>query len=150
MTVPKIWRKIPEYYNLIGKFCPECKSYFFPKRPVCRNCQWTELEDYKFKGQGVITTYTIIRTPISDPEHENIDIPSRCIPYVLAIIKLDEGPRLTAQIVDCRISELSIGKKVKVVFRKILEKSVKGVIQYGYKFKIIWWWNHKKNHREWD
>ncbi len=137
MAVPKIWRKIPEYYNLVGKRCPECDSYFFPKRPVCMKCGCTELEDFKFKGSGEIVTYTIIRTPMSDPEHENLEIPARSVPYVLAIIKLEEGPSLTAQVVDCKESELKIGKKVEVVFRKILEKGPKGVIQYGYKFKII-------------
>lgn len=137
MAVSKIWRKIPEYYNLVGKLCPQCNSYFFPKRPVCRNCGCTELQDYTFEGKGEIVTYTIIRTPMSDPEHENIEIPSRTIPYVLAIIKLEKGPSLTTQIVDCNESELKIGKKVEVVFRKILEKCSKGVIQYGYKFKII-------------
>ena len=137
MTVPKIWRKVPEYYNLVGKICPECKTYFFPKRPVCRNCGCADLQDYKFKGKGEIITFTVIRTPISDPEHENLEIPARAIPYNLAIIKLEEGPSLTAEIVDCEESELKIGKKVEVVFRKILEKGPKGVIQYGYKFKII-------------
>jgi uncharacterized protein len=137
MAVSRIWRKSPEYYNLIGKICPECNTYFFPKRPVCRKCGCTELQDYAFIGKGVIETYTIIRTPVSDPENENIDIPARDIPYVLAIIKLDEGPSLTAQIVDCSESELKIGKKVEMVFRKILEKGSKGVIQYGYKFRII-------------
>jgi len=136
MAVPKIWRKIPEYYNLIGKLCPECNAKFFPKRTVCKNCGCTRMQDYKFEGKGKIVTYTIIRTSMSDPEQEINEQAARNIPYALVIIKLKEGPMLTAQIIDCGDSELNIGKKVKKVFRKILENGPSGVIQYGYKFKI--------------
>ncbi len=74
-------------------------------------------------------SYTVIYAP---PEgFENIK------PYILAIIKLKEGPSLTAQIVDCKIDEVKIGSKVKAVFRKIYEEGDKGVILYGYKFKLV-------------
>lgn len=137
MAVPKIWRKIPEYYNLIGSRCPECESLFFPARYVCKKCGCFDLHEHKFIGKGKIITFTIIRTPVSDPEHENIEIAMRNIPYALAIIKLDEGPMLTTEIVDCDLEEVDIEKEVEVVFRKILEKGKKGVIQYGYKFRLI-------------
>ena len=137
MAVPKIWRKIPEYYNLIGRRCPECESLYFPARYVCKKCGCFKLEEHKFIGKGKIFTFTIIRTPVSDPEGENIEISARHIPYVLAIIELHEGPKLTAEIVDCSLDEVEIGKEVEVVFRKILEKGEKGVIQYGYKFRFV-------------
>ena len=133
MAVSKIWRNIPESYNLIGKRC-KCNALYFPKRIVCQECGAYDMEDYVFKGRGRIATYTIIRTPVSDAEHENIEISSRNIPYILAIVELEEGPRLTTQIVDTE--KVGIGDNVKVVFRKILEKGEKGVIQYGYKFRL--------------
>ena len=74
---------------------------------------------------------------MNDPEGENIDIPARNIPYVLAIIRLEEGPMLTAQVVECAADELKIGKKVEMVFRKLNEKGRRGIIEYGYKFRII-------------
>lgn len=72
-----------------------------------------------------------------DPEGEVIDIHAQTIPYILAIVKLEEGPKLTAEIVDCEIDEVKIGKEVGAVFRKIVEKGPHGVIQYGYKFKLV-------------
>ncbi len=137
MAVPKIWRKIPEYYNLIGKLCPECSTYYFPKRTVCKKCGCIEMQDFKYSGKGEIVTYTVIRTPLTDPEKEILEIPSRAVPYVLSIVRLKEGPMVTAQIVDCSEKELKIGAKVESVFRKIQEKGSTGVIQYGYKFKIV-------------
>ncbi len=135
MTVPKIWRKIPEFYNLQGTICPKCNAQFFPPREVCTECGEHNLEKHYFEGKGKIVTFTVIRTPISDPEGENIDVPAREIPYVLALVKLNQGPILTTQIVDCDIEGIGIGMDVSLVFRKIQEKGKKGVIQYGYKFR---------------
>jgi uncharacterized protein len=134
-AVSKIWRNIPQNYNLTGKIC-ECGSLYFPPREVCTKCGNFDMENYNFEGRGKIVTFTIIRTPISDPEGEINETAFRQIPYILAIIKLDEGPMLTTEIVDTNIEDIKIGQDVDVVFRKILEKGKQGVIQYGYKFKI--------------
>ena len=54
-------------------------------------------------------------------------------PYVLAIVELDEGPRLTAQLV-CSPDEVRIGMRVRPVFRRISADGESGVIHYGTKF----------------
>jgi hypothetical protein len=56
------------------------------------------------------------------------------IPYIVAIIQLEEGPRVTGQLVDCDPSQIKIGMKVQSCFRKIREEGKSGVIHYGYKF----------------
>ena len=93
MAVPKIWRKIPQYYNLIGKSCQKCSEKYFPPRDICPECGAYPLVDFKFSGKGKIETFTIIRSPLSDPEGENLEIYFQKTPYVLAIIKLIEGPK---------------------------------------------------------
>ena len=135
MSIPKIWRRIPEQYNLIGRRCNACNELFFPPREVCLKCGSHDLVNYKFQGNGKIVTFTIIRTPVSDPDGVIIEKPTRNIPYILAIVKLDEGPMLTTEIVDS--DKIEINKNVEMVFRKILVKGDKGVIRYGYKFKIV-------------
>ena len=139
MSVPKIWRKQEERYNLVGTIDPINGDLFFPPRTVTKNTNTPE--KFHFSGNGTIVSYTIIRTNDQNIDSENIDIPARNMPYALAIIELDEkgkeqehGPRLTAEIVDSQFSEIEIGKKVKMVFRKIATYGKKGVIQYGYKF----------------
>jgi uncharacterized OB-fold protein len=57
-------------------------------------------------------------------------------PYVVAIIKLEEGAQITSQIVDCDPDMVEIGDDVEMVFRKIKEEGEAGVISYGYKFKL--------------
>ena len=85
------------------------------------------MKTVKLNGGGVIFTYTIIRVSSDQFDAQ--------VPYPIAIIKLDEGPCITAQIVDCDTNEIKIGMRVIVTFRKIQEDSRIGAIYYGYKFK---------------
>jgi uncharacterized OB-fold protein len=85
------------------------------------------IREYEFKGTGQIVTYTTIFTAPANF--------SEITPYVLAIVQLDEGPKLTAQIV-CDPSEVKIGARVKAVFRKLGEDGPAGVIYYGTKFAL--------------
>lgn len=56
-------------------------------------------------------------------------------PYAVAVIELEEGPRIVSQIAGCSLEELSIGAPVQMITRKIYEEE--GVIRYGYKFKVV-------------
>lgn len=126
MSVARFWRKQVNRYNLVGTHCKECGEYYYPPRNMCPTCRRDgELESYKFKGDGEIVTYTIIHTATEGFGHQT--------PYALAIVKLDEGPRLTSQIV-AESREMKIGMRVKPVFRKLGEESDRGMIYYGTKF----------------
>ena len=125
----RAWRHIPQRYNLIGSKCLQCGTVFFPKRIVCPECRRKgKLEDINLSGTGKILTYSVIETPTD--EFKNI------APYVVAIVELDEGAKITTQIVDCDIEKVEIGTEVEMVFRKIREAGEDGVISYGFKFKI--------------
>lgn len=128
MSIPRFWRNIKSRYNLIGTRCLNCGNTYFPPRNFCPKCRrMSKLEDLKFKGTGEVVTYTIIHNP-----PEGFDTQA---PYIMAIVKLDEGPRFTTQIVDCDLDEIHIGMRVKKVFRKIQEDGDAGLIHYGFKFK---------------
>ncbi len=88
------------------------------------------MEDIKLRGKGGIVTYTIIHVGPEAFEEQ--------VPYPVAIIKLEEGPQITAQIVDCNIDDVKIGMKVEDTFRRIQEDGYTGAIYYGYKFKPVW------------
>ncbi|AXV37664.1 MAG: transcriptional regulator [Methanobacterium sp. BRmetb2] len=125
----RAWRHIPQRYNLIGSKCLQCGKVFFPKRILCPECRRKgKLEDINLTGKGKILTYSVIETPTD--EFKNI------APYVVAIVELDEGAKITTQIVDCDIEKVEIGKEVEMVFRKIREAGDDGVISYGFKFRI--------------
>ncbi len=56
-------------------------------------------------------------------------------PYILALVELEEGPKVMSQIVDCKPEEVKIGLNVEVCFRKLFEQDEEGVISYGFKFR---------------
>ncbi len=70
-------------------------------------------------------TFSVIHTASEQYEH--------LTPYVIAIVKLDEGPQITTQVV-CRPEKVRIGMKVKSVFRRIATDGESGIIHYGTKF----------------
>jgi len=124
-NAPRFWRCIPQRYNLKGTHCKSCNEFFFPPRNICPNCRRVaDIEEYKFKGLGTVITHTTIYTATEDFERQT--------PYNLAIIQLDEGPRVTGQMVSC--SEVKIGMRVKPVFRILGKEGDKGIIYYGTKF----------------
>ncbi len=123
------WRLIPQRYNLIGTECKGCGQKFFPPRQLCPNCRRSgNITEITFSGEGKIYSYTLIHVP-----SEGLGFMK---PYAIGIIRLDEGPLLTAQIVDCKPEDLAIGKRVNSVFRKVIVDGDSGIIRYGYKFKL--------------
>ena len=87
------------------------------------------MEDYQFKGTGTVVTPTVVYQAQTGYEMFG--------PYCMAIIELDEGPRITSQIVDCAPDSVKPGMKVKSVFRKLGEDSESGILHYGTKFILF-------------
>ncbi|MGQ9907640.1 MAG: Zn-ribbon domain-containing OB-fold protein [Candidatus Flexifilum sp.] len=83
-------------------------------------------ERYTFSGLGTVYSFTTVTEAPEGFEDQ--------APYVVALIKLDEGPMLTAQITDFD-GEIAIGDRVEMVTRKLTTEGPRGVIVYGYKFR---------------
>lgn len=130
MGVPRFWRNQQSRYNLVGVKCTSCGNIYFPPRSLCPGCRRLgKLEKFKLRGRGEVVTYTVIHTATEGFGDQ--------APYVMAIIRMEEGPQLTAQIADCDPTEVRIGMKVEAIFRKIHEDGAAGLIHYGYKFKRL-------------
>ena len=128
MAAPRFWREIPNRYNLIGTRCGNCNKVLFPPRYICPYCRrMGKLEPYKVSRRGKIVTYSIVHVGTEGLEDQ--------VPYVLAIVELDDGPHLTTQIVDCKPEDIKIGDEVELTFRRIGQDNDDGVIYYGFKFK---------------
>lgn len=127
-SIPRFWRNIKSRYNLVGTQCVTCGNKYFPPRNICPTCRRdSQIEKIKFKGEGSIETFTVIHTSPTDFDAQS--------PYIMAIVKLDEGPMLTTQIVDCELEDVEIGLKVENVFRKIQQDGEAGLVYYGFKFR---------------
>jgi uncharacterized OB-fold protein len=58
-------------------------------------------------------------------------------PYTVALVKLEEGPLITAQLTDVDRKEVKIGMPVEMTTRVLQSNGDRGAIVYGYKFRPI-------------
>ncbi len=129
-SLPLLWRRFSERYNLAGNKCKTCGTSFFPARKVCPKCRRKgKLADEAMPRTGKIVSWTQCFSGPTGFEHET--------PYFIAIIELDNRARLLSQIVDSDEKKVKTGARVKKVFRKINDSDKAGPIAYGYKFKIV-------------
>ena len=80
-------------------------------------------------GRGEVYSYTVMYNVPQGFEEQK--------PYAVALIKLDEGPMVTAQLTDIDLKEIKIGMRVEMVTRKLREDGDEGQIIYGYKFRPV-------------
>lgn len=129
MAIPRFWREIDARYNLKGLECGNCGEVVFPQRSLCPKCRHLSVGKLKpraLSGEGVVETFTVVHAPPPGFELQ--------APYVIGIVKLAEGPHVTAQIVDVKPESVQVGLRVRRVFRRINQDGEAGVIHYGYKF----------------
>ncbi len=88
---------------LAGK-CNACGEYHFYPRVLCPHCFSPSTEWVAARGTGVIYSYSTL--------HRGVPVP-----YTLAYVRLDEGVTMMTNLVDCDLSTLAIGQRVKVVFK---------------------------------
>src|SRR5215471_15971536 len=85
-------------------------------------------EQFTFAGTGEVYSFTILQEA-----PEGFDDQA---PYTLALVKLDEGPLITAQLTDLD-EPVNIGDRVEMVTRKLTTEGARGMIVYGYKFRKV-------------
>lgn len=95
--------------RLMIRKCSDCGATHFLPRHLCPECWSDRLEWIESAGRGTVHSFTVIRRA-SVPEY------SGRVPYVLALIDLEEGPRMMANIVGDDALETALGDPVRVVF----------------------------------
>jgi uncharacterized OB-fold protein len=130
MEISRHWRLRKQRYALVGEICPHCNAKLFPPRDICPECGQEARTPYQFSGRGEVYSYTTIYDPPAGYE-ENA-------PYTVALVKLEEGPIITAQLTDLGDEPVKIGAPVEMVTRKLREDGdERGMIIYGYKFRPV-------------
>ena len=95
--------------------CGECGNYQFPPRLYCTKCFGERIEWIKASGRAKVLSFTIVRRPVS-PAFAND------VPYVVALVTLDEGPTLMTNIIGCQPEQAAIGMPVVVTFEDWTEE----------------------------
>lgn len=104
INVP-FWTAAAEH-KLVMQYCSSCNNYQFYGRPFCLTCQSDEIEWKPVSGLGQVYTMTCVHMAWSDAFDP---------PFTVAIVELDEGPRLVTNIVN---GEANIGDRVMVTWRE--------------------------------
>jgi len=71
---------------------PHCAHVYFPPRPFCPGCGSRQVEWFASSGRGTLYSYVINERPAPGFEAE--------APYAIAVVQLDEGPRMMTNLVD--------------------------------------------------
>ncbi|MDW8054430.1 MAG: Zn-ribbon domain-containing OB-fold protein [Anaerolineae bacterium] len=127
MEVARFWRTRHQRYQLVGEVCPHCGTKIFPPRDVCPACEGEAKTPFTFSGRGEVYSFTTIHSAPAGFE--------KYVPYVVALVRLEEGPLVTAQLTDVEEKDVYIGMPVEMVTRVLREDGERGVIVYGYKFR---------------
>ena len=94
--------------KLMGAKCEECGIHIIPPRSICFQCGSSNLEWFKSSGEGILQTITVIHIPLSSLADK--------APYVVGIVKVNEGPSIMGRITNIdphNIEQIKLGIKVR-------------------------------------
>ena len=98
--------------ELLLQRCKETGEAYVPPRPFCPKTGSRDVEVFKASGRGTLHSYVINHRPRPDMGTE---------PYAIAVVKLEEGPKMMTNIVNCPQTPeaLVLDMPVEVVFEKM-------------------------------
>ena len=117
------WNGCKEHRLLLPR-CSQCASHWFPPSALCPKCLSAEWEWVPSKGKGKIFSFGVYHRVY----HKGFEAE---VPYVVAIVQLEEGPRLVSNILNRLAEEVRCDMPVEVVFDDVTEDATL------YKFKVV-------------
>jgi len=100
--------------TLLIRHCRDCGRYHFYPRPFCPTCWSTDVEWAEASGRATLYTWSVVRRNDLPPFGERV-------PYVAAVVDLEEGARMMTNVVDSDFDALEIGTALEVLFQEISE-----------------------------
>ncbi len=108
------WEALKQH-KLVLQRCKLCSKAWFPIGPACPHCFSLEFEWANMSGRGVLHNFVIYHKAWA-PWLE------KRVPYAVIQVELDEGPRLTTNLLDCAVSDIKIGTRVEAAFEDITDE----------------------------
>jgi len=109
----RYWEGCREHKLLLPK-CRACGEIFFFPNHFCPRCLSEDLEWIQSSGAGKVHTFSVIERP-------PIQSFAADVPYVVAIIELDEGPRMMSNIIEIAPGDVRVDMPVEVVFEDVTD-----------------------------
>ena len=105
------YRSATEGGQLLLQRCRECRQYVHYPRVICPHCRGLDLDWHEACGRGRVYSFSIVHQPPAPRWKDRV-------PYILAVVDLEEGPRMMCDIVDCDFERLRCGMPVLVTFEE--------------------------------
>jgi uncharacterized OB-fold protein len=99
--------------KLMLQRCTDCGHIRFPPTRVCSRCRSIKCEWIESWGRGRVFSWIVVRHPVPR------DVYAQDVPYVVALIELDEGVRIPSNIIGCKPEDVIAGMPVSVVFHAV-------------------------------
>ena len=96
-------------HKLLIQQCESCGTHQFYPRTICTSCSAISLKWVEASGKATVTSWTIIRHPVSEAYAEEV-------PYVIALVELQEGPVMMTRMIDCDPESVRSGMAVEACF----------------------------------
>lgn len=96
-------------HKLTAQQCERCNKHIFYPRIACPHCGSDDLVWRELSGRGKIYSFTLVENNAPSAFVQDV-------PYVVAVIKLEEGIQMLSNIVNCDFSTLACEMPVKVCF----------------------------------
>ena len=103
------WSACKEH-RLTMQYCVDCHHQQYPPVTFCEKCRSAKTSWGDVSGRGKVYSWIVVRHPIPS------DVFGDVVPYVVALIELEEGPRMASNIVGCDVESITDGMAVEVVF----------------------------------
>ena len=101
--------------KLMLQVCGDCARITHPPGPVCSSCLSDNVTYREAKGLGTVYAFTVSHRPL----HEEF---KKDLPYVVALVDLDEGVRIMTWLVGCKPEDMRIGMRVKATYERITDE----------------------------
>lgn len=99
-------------HELVLQRCRKCGSYRYPAGLTCPGCVSDELDWTRVSGRGTVYTWTVFHRAYHPAFAGEV-------PYAVVAVELEEGPRMTTNLVECKLTDIKIGMPVAVVFEDV-------------------------------
>lgn len=90
--------------------CRDCSQYQFYPRIMCSHCGGQNMRWATASGKGRVESFTIVHRAITKAYAADA-------PYVVALVRLQEGPCMMTNMIDCDVAEVCIDMPVQVDFK---------------------------------
>lgn len=83
--------------------CTQCQTLRHPPRPMCDRCRSMQWDFVEASGRGVVNSYTVLHHP---------QFPGYDYPLIIVLVDLEEGTRVTSQLINCELDAVQFGMAV--------------------------------------